>query len=216
VEFSPIEIVGYVGSILIIISMTRTSILQLRLIGLVGSLTFLVYSLLIRAYPVAVVNAVIVGVHVYFLRQLTSKKKEFFKTLELYKESRYLQYFLDFHAADIEEHSPGFRYEPRDDQVRVFVLRDVMPAGLFIGRTHPDGTIEVELDYVIPQYRDFKVAEFLYSRRSQVFAERGCRRIWTRPGNEAHIEYFRKLGFTPDEVGGTPALVANLDTVLEA
>ncbi len=215
-DLSPVELVGYLGSLLIIISMTRTSILHLRLIGLAGSLTFFVYSILIGAYPVAVVNAVIAGVHLFFLRQLRSKRHEYFTSLELNKESRYLRHFLDFHDEDIRQHQPAFEFEPRDDQVRAFVLRDLMPAGVFIGRTVPDGSIEVELDYVIPQYRDFKVAEYLYSDRSGIFVERGCRRIWTRPGNDEHVRYFERLGFRPAKVAGESVLAADLATVVSS
>ena len=215
-DFSPTELVGYLGSLLIIVSLTRTSILHLRLIGLAGSASFLLYSLLIEAYPIAVVNVVIIGVHLYFLRQLLSKKHEFFTSLELNKDSRYLRHFLEFHGADIESHQPGFAFDARDDQVRAFILRDTVPAGLFIGRTCDDATIEVELDYVAPQYRDFKVANFLYSDRSGVFAERGRRRIWTRPGSDLHVDYFTRMGFTPATVQGGPALMADLDAVMGA
>jgi len=134
-DFSPIELVGYLGSFFIIVSMTRTSILHLRLIGLAGSVTFLVYSALIAAYPIAVVNVVIIGVHLFFLRQLLSKKTEFFSSLELHKNSQYLARFLDFHRDDIEAFQPGFEFEARDDQLRAFILRDMVPAGVFIGRT---------------------------------------------------------------------------------
>lgn len=213
-EFSPTELVGYLGSLLIIISLTRTSILHLRLVGLAGSASFLIYSLLIQAYPIAVVNVVIIGVHLYFLRQLLSKKIEFFTSLELHKDSRYLDHFLGFHSDDIESHQPGFDFEPRDDQVRAFILRDTVPAGVFIGRTCDDDTIEVELDYVVPEYRDFKVANFLYSDRSGIFADHGRRRIWTRPGSPAHVKYFEKLGFGPAEAQGGKVLMANLDAVL--
>lgn len=213
-DLSPVELVGYLGSLLIVVSMTRTSILHLRLIGLAGSATFLVYSILIAAYPIAVVNVVIIGVHVFFLRQLLSKKTEFFSTLELNKNSQYLRYFLDFHRRDISTHQPGFGFEARDDQLRAFILRDMVPAGVFIGRTCGDDSIEIELDYVLPQYRDFKVAEFLYSDRSRIFSHRSRRRIWTRPGSEVHARYFERFGFTAATVEGSPALMADLDKVL--
>ncbi len=213
-DFSPTELVGYLGSLFIIISLTRTSILHLRLIGMAGSATFLIYALLIEAYPIALVNVVIITVHLFFLRRLLSKKAEFFTSLELNKDSRYLQHFLDFHSTDINVHQPGFTFTPRDDQVRAFILRDTIPAGVFIGRTCSDDTIEVELDYVTPQYRDFKVADFLYSDRSELFADRGRRRIWTRPGSDVHIAYFTRLGFSPTTIQGGPALMADLDAVL--
>jgi len=214
-DFSAVELVGYVGSLLIIVSMTRTSILHLRLIGLGGSMVFLVYSILIGAYPIAVVNVVIIGVHLFFLRQLLSKRTEFFTSLELNKDSRYLRHFLEFHGADIESHQPGFEFAARDDQVRIFILRDIVPAGLFIGRVCSDDSIEVELDYVVPQYRDFKVAEYLYSDRSEIFNKRSRRRIWTRPGSHVHVEYFERLGFVPATVEGGPALLADLDSVMQ-
>lgn len=213
-NLSPVELVGYLGSLFIIVSMTRTSILHLRLIGLAGSATFLIYSILIAAYPIAVVNVVIIGVHVFFLRQLVSKKTEFFSSLELNKDSQYLRYFLDFHRKDIDSHQPGFRFEARDDQLRAFILRDMVPAGVFIGRTCADDSIEIELDYVLPQYRDFKVAEFLYSDRSRIFSHRSRRRIWTRPGSATYAKYFERFGFTAATVDHAPALMADLDRVL--
>lgn len=213
-DFSPVELVGYLGSLLIVISLTRTSILHLRLIGLAGSTAFLVYSILIEAYPIAVVNVIVIGIHLFFLRQLLSKTKEFFTSLELNKDSQYLRHFLSFYADDIESHQSDFEFEARDDQVRAFILRDLVPAGLFIGRTCSDGTIEVELDYVAPQYRDFKVAEFLYSDRSKIFGAHGCRRIWARPGSNVHVEYFEKLGFVPTTLDGTQVLMADLDVVI--
>ncbi len=213
-SFAAAELVGYLGSALIVLSLTRTSILQLRLVGLAGSFTFFVYGFLIRAYPIVIVNLVIVMVHLFFLRQLLSKTTEFFTTLELNADSRYLGHFLRFHASDIENHQPGFVYEPRDDQVRAFILRDMVPAGLFIGRACIDDSVEVELDYVVPQYRDFKVAEFLYSDRSGLFADKGRRRIWARPGSGDHVRYFGRLGFEPATVEGQPALMADLDSVI--
>lgn len=213
-SIDPVEIIGYAGSLLILISLTRASILQLRIIGLLGSAAFFVYGLLIAAYPIAIVNGAIVGVHVFFLRQLLSKKQEYFTSLELNPDSRYLKHFLDFHQSDIEAHHPGFIFQPRPDQVRAFVLRDMVPAGVFIGRTCPDRSVEVELDYVVPAYRDFKVAEYLYSDRSHVFAAGDRRRIWTRPGSDAHVDYFRKLGFIPGDVDGERVLIADLDEML--
>ena len=190
-----IEAIGYLGSALLIVSMTRTSILKLRVFGLVGSLVFLTYSLLIEAYPIAVVNVLIASVHIFFLRQLLSKRIEYFKILEVRPESRYLEYFLDFHAEEIRQFQPTFRYEPASDQVRAFILRDLVPAGLFIGRNCADHSVEVELDFVIRQYRDFRVGEFLYSERSGVFRDPQCTQAWSPVGTTAHNEYLERMGF---------------------
>lgn len=213
-DLSFTELVGYAGSALIILSLLQKSIVKLRVIGLAGSLVFLGYSIAIEAYPIAVVNLTVATIHIWFLRQLLSKKTEWFTTLEVAKESQYLLRFLEFHATDIAAHQFGFEYEPRDDQVRAFILRDMVPAGLFIGRLCSDDTIEVELDFVIPQYRDFQVARYLYSSRSGVFLPERGRRIWSRPGSQVHNDYFGRLGFVPGTADGVEALVADLDGVM--
>lgn len=190
-----VELIGYVGSAFVVVSLTRTSILKLRLFGLAGAAFFVVYSVIIEAYPIAVVNIVIVGIHLYFLRGLLSRKSELFTTLEVRGDSRYLDYFLRFHEDDIRNYREDFRFEPREDQIRVFVLRDLVPAGLLIGRPCADHAFEVELDYVIPRYRDLRIAEFLFSPSSGVFTDPLCKRAWSRPGTSSNVEYLEKMGF---------------------
>ncbi len=204
------QLIGYVGSALIVVSLTRKSILKLRLFGLAGTSVFLVYSLLIEAYPIAVVNVVIIFVHLFFLRELLSKKREYFTILSVLKDSRYLAYFIDFYLEDIHTFQPGFEYDPADDQIRVFILRNLVPAGLFIGKVHPDGSIEVELDYVIPQYRDFKIGGFLYSTRSGVFTDPRCDVVWSEPGSQRHTEYLDRMGFERGR-GADGSVVYRLD-----
>lgn len=154
-----IEAVGYAGSALVILSLLQKSILRLRTIGVVASLTFLGYSLAIGAYPIAVVNVVAATIHFYYLRKLVRLKSEVFKLLRVGSDSRYLGYFLDFYADDMAAtHNAGFRYEPGAKTLAVLLLRDLVPAGLVIANTHGDSSIEILLDYVIPQYRDFKLA----------------------------------------------------------
>jgi hypothetical protein len=189
------ELVGYVGSALIVISLTRTSLLKFRLFGLAGSMTFLIYSLLIGAYPIAIVNVVIIGIHLWFIRNLLSGAQEFFTILHVRGDSRYLQYFLDFYRSEIDRYQPEFAYEPTEPQITVFILRDAVPAGLFIGGAHDDGSIEVKLDFAVPAYRDFKAGAFLYSTRSGIFEDSAFDTAWTASGTKEHIAYLERLDF---------------------
>ena len=189
------EIIGYVGSAFIVVSLTRKSIVKLRLFGLAGTTAFLGYALLIEAYPIAIVNVIIIGIHLYFLRQLLSKKRDYFQILTVGKESRYLDYFLEYYDDQIREEQPDFVRDPSDDNVRAFILRDLVPAGLFIGRVCPDHSVEVLLDFVIPQYRDFRIGSYLYSRRSGIFADPQCDRAWSVARTKLHAEYLKKMGF---------------------
>ncbi len=190
------EIIGYVASALVAISLMMTSILKLRIINLVGSAFFTLYGLLIGAYPVAAVNAFIVGINVYYLSKIFGAK-EYFRLLEVEHRSEYLRYFLTFHEQEIRRFLPAFSYQPAGDQLTFFVLRDVVPAGLFIGEREGEGTLRVILDFVIPGYRDFKVGSFVFSEQAEFFRRRGIERIVSDPGTREHERYLRRMGFAP-------------------
>lgn len=196
------ELIGYLGSALVIVSLTRTSLVKLRLFGLAGSLMFLVYSLAIAAYPIAVVNLIIAGIHIVFLQRLLKKTNALLRILPIRADSRYLRYFLEFHAADIALYYPNFAYEPRESQIAVFILRDTVPAGLFIAHRHPDRSLEIKIDYVTPQYRDFQVGRYLYSKRSGVFADPQIAYAWREPPSDLHKAYMTMVGFVPAERDG--------------
>jgi hypothetical protein len=199
-----LEIVGYTASGLIVLSITQKSILRLRLLGLAGSLTFLVYSVLIEAYPIALVNTTAALIHLWYLRKLLRHKDEVFRVLHVLSSSRYLLDFLDHYADEIKgRFQPDFVYEPDDHQVTAFILRDMVPAGLFIGRKADDGAFEVGLDFVIPQYRDFRIGRFVYAADSDLLRDLDATSVRATASNPEHAQYLRKMGFAeaPDRPG---------------
>ncbi|GJM36783.1 MAG: hypothetical protein DHS20C19_01500 [Acidimicrobiales bacterium] len=191
-----VELIGYVASGLIVVSITQKSILRLRLLGLAGGLTFLVYSLIIEAYPIAAVNVIASIIHLWYLRKLVRRKDEVFRVLNVAPDSRYLNDFLDFYRHEIQGHfQPEFEYVATPDVVTAFVLRDMVPAGLLIGERRPDDTFEVQLDFVIPQYRDFKIGAYVYSRESTLFGDQPPSSVWATASNKDHAGYLRRMGF---------------------
>ena len=70
-----IEYVGYAASILIGISMFMKNIVKLRFINLLGSLLFTFYGFTIKAYPVAIVNVIIVFTNIYYIYKMTNELK---------------------------------------------------------------------------------------------------------------------------------------------
>lgn len=192
------EIIGYVASGLIVASITQKSILRLRLFGFIGGCTFLIYSLLIGAYPIAVVNVIGALIHAWYLRKLIRRKDEVFRILHVPSDSEYLRGFLDFYADEIQgRFQPEFVHDPTaTDQVTAFTLRDMVPAGLFIGKPSDNGAFEVKLDFVIPQYRDFKIGRHVYSADSELLADTGTKLVWAEASNADHAKYLRRMGFT--------------------
>jgi hypothetical protein len=187
-----VQLVGYLGSALVIASLAQKSILRLRFIGLGGSATFLVYSLLIAAYPIAIVNLIAGAIHAYYLRQLIARPEEVFSTLEVRPDAFYLQRFLEFHAADIARFQPEFRHQLGGNMKTVFILRDMVPAGLVVCRADGDA-FKIVLDYAIPEYRDFKLGRYVFSRNSGIF-ESGAR-LWSPASTPDHATYLQRMGF---------------------
>ena len=188
-----VTLIGYLGSALIVTSLAMRSILKLRWIGLAGACAFVAYGYLIGAWPIVWTNAVIVLIHLHFLGQVR-RSKEYFKVLEVRLDSRYLRYFLDHFADDIESTWPGFEYRPEPDVHALFILRDLVPAGLLMARDMGDETLDVQLEYAIPGYRDFKIGRYLYARGA--LRGLGYLRAVARPVGQRAERYLSRVGFS--------------------
>ena len=62
-----LEIFGYIGTGLIILSMTMKSINKLRLLNLSGSIISVIYSLVIVAWPTVILNLCLAAINIYHL-----------------------------------------------------------------------------------------------------------------------------------------------------
>jgi hypothetical protein len=189
-----LEILGYVASVLVAVSLMMRSILRLRVINLIGAICFTVYGVLISAYPVAAVNGVIALINVYFLFQMT-RAREHFVLAEVRPISDYLAQFLKFYAGEIRRFQPDFTHDPARAQFVFFILRDMVPAGLVILEPRAAGSAWVMLDFVTPAYRDFRVADFLFRRNTAAFRAKGLTTLHSAPGTPQHEAYLRRLGF---------------------
>jgi len=188
------EIIGYVASLLVAISLMMSQIVRLRVLNLVGSLTFSVYGLLIGSIPVALMNAFIVGINIYYLSGMI-RMKSFFNVLRVDARDEYLRYFLDFYLDDIHLFQPDAPTRLNDSSFNLFVLRDMIPAGLISGRITSPGVLKIDIDYVIPTFRDFKIAKFLFVDQLDRFKSEGITEINTFATNKTHVNYLFKFGF---------------------
>ncbi|MEW6286585.1 MAG: hypothetical protein AB1509_10155 [Chloroflexota bacterium] len=188
-----IEIIGYIGSILVAFSLTMKSLLRLRVINLLGASFFTVYGVLLRAYPVAFLNGLIVCIDLYYLFEMW-RQKDFFTFMEVKPTSDYLRTFVNFYKNDIAGIIPNFVHQAEDSQICFFILRNMVPAGVFIAKVEGEEA-HIKLDYVIPNYRDFKVARFIFEENSAFFTQRGIRRFVSEGGSNVHRRYLERMGF---------------------
>lgn len=188
------EIIGYAASVLVALSLMMSSLLKLRVTNLIGALCFTAYGLLIRAYPIAAVNGFIVLIDSYYLYQML-RVKEFFSLLQVLKGSRFVPTFLNFHREEIQKFFPNFTYQESDTQLAFFVLRNMVPAGLFIAEPTAPGCAHILLDFVAPGYRDLRVAHFVYVENAHIFHEQGIQQLTAEATNPKHARYLERMGF---------------------
>ncbi len=70
------EIIGYIGTALVIISMLMTSLTRLRIINLCGALLSMLYALSAAAYPVVLLNASLMVIQVVQLIRARRKNAD--------------------------------------------------------------------------------------------------------------------------------------------
>lgn len=189
------EIVGYVGSVLVALSLSMKNIRLLRRINLIGAFTFSMYGLLIGAMPVFALNGYIVLIDIYYLYKMHKTKEEFKMVPVLDKKHNYLNLFLDYYLDDILKFFPKFDRNKINNFECFFILRDLRTVGILIVEQISDEEIKIHLDYVIPDYRDLKSGKFLYNTEIKHFQDLGYKTISTESNVKDHIKYLLNVGF---------------------
>lgn len=192
-----VELIGYIASVLIAVSMWMKSLLRLRLFSMVGSALFSVYGLLIGSIPVFALNALSAAAHVYYLT-LAGKKEAYFELMIVPdKNAPFLKRFLEFYRDDIQKFFPNFSLEKTVEPHIFVVFRDMVPVGVFVAEPKDQDSLEILIDYVTPGYRDFKNSHYVFYRGKKLFGGKGYQRYYTRSNNAKHQKYLKKMGFRP-------------------
>lgn len=186
--------IGYIASLIVLISLLMSSIKRLRWINLVGALIFGIYGFMIGSIPTGVMNVGIVLIDVYFLAKIYLSK-DYFTILPIEEDSEYLDSFIDFYKSEIDTLVPVETIDPEHADVKLYVLRNMTPAAVFIGHKIEEGVLEIRLDYAIPQYRDFKLGSFIFTQQRAYFQERGYHTFVAYGRHKNHVPYLEKMGF---------------------
>ncbi|MCK4552256.1 MAG: YgjV family protein [Tenericutes bacterium] len=189
-----LEYLGYLASVVVLVSLLMSSAKKLRWINLIGGIIFSVYGFLIGALPVGIMNACISVINIYYLYKMYHSK-DYFKTLEIDQKSQYLKYFLKFYKDDITKFFPSTEIDFENADISFYILRNIVPAGIFVGNKLEDKILEVDFDYVVPTFRDFKMGEYIYKEKKGLFLDKGFESLVTFTNNEKHEKYLKRMGF---------------------
>ena len=183
------EIIGYVGSALVLISFLMASVVKLRVVNAVGSTIFAVYALLIHSYPTMIMNICLVLINLYYLWKMRNSEPNY-RLVALRPSDSFVDFFLGEHREDIAKCFPDRNWH-EDELDRAFlVCHGDTPAGLMLGK-EKNGMLDVVLDYSTPAYRDSSEGRYLVEHLPQ----EGLTLLRYEHAEEGHVGYLKKLGY---------------------
>ena len=192
-----LEAVGWIGSVVLVVSLLQSRLLRLRQLNLVASVLLVTYNLLLGVWPMVAMNIAIAAINVGHLVKLvrTRHDPDRYAVVEVVPDDPYLAHVLAHHGADITRFNPGFAWDgTRPGALAFLVLRDDETVGVVLGHDDGDGVARIALDYVTPRFRDFTPGEFVY-RRSGLFTERGFRSVVAPRDMRRADAYLSGVGF---------------------
>lgn len=198
-DLNGVELVGYLASALVVLALTMSSVVRLRIISFCGAVTFFVYGTLIGSVPIMVTNASIACINAWYLRKEFASGRKGGVGLgvsHIRADSPFLADFVESHLDDIRHFQPNFEMPIGDDAVTLLLTRDGLPAGLVAGRRAGD-VLTIDVDYVMAAYRDSRLGRWLYGSGADVFRRDGVTVLRTTGLTEVHRRYLERIGFHP-------------------
>lgn len=218
------QILGWAGSALLVYSLLQTRVLRFRALNLVAALVLVLFNALVGVWPMVAMNVVIAGINVWHVLRLlrTRHDHRHYDVVPVGADEPYLRHLLALHRDDIERFNPGVLHAaapsgltgvpdsvpeplggadvagPPDptDRLAFLVLSRGETVGVLLAHRTADGAAQVDLDYVLPRFRDFTPGEFVY-RPDGPLAGAGVRRVVAPPGMRQAERYLSRVGFRP-------------------
>ena len=187
-----IEIIGYIGSALVIVSMLMTSVVKLRVINTIGSVIFCTYALCIHSYPTAAMQVALIIINLINLHKLLNTKKEY-SVVKLTGADSFPKYFLEQNGEDIKKITIVVNAVSKT----YLICCHSDCAGILVGTPASENALNVSLDYTTPAYRDTSVGKFLYNK----LKDWNIQKLTAKTTIEQHEKYLLKMGFTKNAAG---------------
>lgn len=185
------EIIGYVGTALVLVSFLMSSVYKLRVINTIGSLVSIVYGVLMHVYPTVVLNVCLALINVYYLWKMSSHKAErLYSTEAVSPSNSVVNNFLHKYEKEIKKYFPHFDMLNNDANTARLVFCEDAFAGVLIGKTEGDN-LDVYLDFTTPAYRDFSAGKYLYKD----IEKSGIKKCFFKTDIPLSYVYLRKVGY---------------------
>ena len=196
-----LEILGYIGTALVIVSMMMTSVVRLRLFNIAGSIISIIYAALSGTWPIVVLNATLAVINsVQLVRERFTGHR--FSLLKLAAGDATLAHFLSCYESDIGKYYPTpdtlrslheecERGEQDGGGVEIYAVFCGAAAVGVIAGERCDGVMRLIIDYTVPQFRDTSVGRFI----GKSLCDLGIHELHAATSDKKQIKYLTRVGF---------------------
>lgn len=185
------EYIGNAGGLIVLVSLLMRSLVRLRWINLLGAIIFCFYGMLVEAPAIVLTNLGIAGIDIWYLWKMHTELRDF-RLVKAEKSSGYFLHFWETNRGEIEQFFG--KVEIRDTDWMVYMLRSNQIAGLLVGR-QTGNTMHITIDYVTPEYRDFRLGKHFFEEDTSDFKALGVQRLTTSVHSEEFGRYIGRLKF---------------------
>ena len=205
-----IALVGYLASLLLAISLVINNDLKFRWLNTFGCLSFIIYGVLIDAFPIILTNSILLLINLFYLVKIY-RTEEDFDLVEFKAGDQLIGKFLSFHEQDIKNYFPNFNLAELGDEISFMVLRDMAIANIFVASLSPDGTAVVKINYTVQKYRDYKVGKFIFDKEKKYLVAKGVKLVvYKEVANKGHESFLKTMGFNKQVFEGNECYVKSL------
>ena len=117
-----LEIFGYIGTALVIVSMMMTSLVKLRIINMCGGLISLIYAICVHTWPIVVLNVCLISINfVQTVRQL--RGKEAVTLLSVKGDDPIAAHLLGIWKKDFEKYHPNLNFQAmKEEEIHILYV----------------------------------------------------------------------------------------------
>jgi hypothetical protein len=201
---------GYLASLFLIIALLVSNDLKFRWFNTLGNISFIVYAIILSAFPVLLTNLILLAINVYYLVKVY-RRQENFDMLEFKGDETLAQKFLQFYQKDIYKYFPDFDKNAMQQNLNFVITRDLVIANMFSAHVSADGDAIVTLNYTLEKYRDYKVGTYIFEKERDHLLKKGIKRIvYTKVVNKNHRQFLTVMGFRKEAHGSDEYFIKNL------
>lgn len=199
------EVVGWTGSVLVVVSLMVPSVRRFRWLNFAGSLLATVYNAVFAIWPFFAMNLAITLIDAYWIVRLErgARRGRDYSLVPIGVDEPYLAHLLDLFREDIHRWYPSFVRAAGEGRRAFLVLHGAETIGVVVAEVRGRAA-DVVLDLVAPRFRDFTPGRFVYGARGLTdLVDVDSLRVLA--GTTTDPSYFERVGFVGD--GADLALV---------